>query len=181
MAATGSSKRSYVLVLGCSLACTILLAWHFTNRSAEIRRQMRKLRSELEPIRFEVLSLELYRGQVAQAKDVLRSGNRENAIGRLEDAIELARMLRIIPLGKGDVPGEDEMLLISLYYQRALQGRVDDGMQEFWTYMVSAYPNFSTDSLDAWSRIFIKRYTGRSGAHEHLQEKAESLMENKAR
>ncbi|MGB9690311.1 hypothetical protein [Thermogutta sp.] len=144
---------------------------------------MCNLRSKLEPIQFKVFSLDLYSRDVFQANSLLRSGNYKEAISRLEDAIELARMLGIVPnpVLKGDAPGDDEMLLMSLYYQEALQGRIDDGVQEFWVYMVSTYPNFSTESLDAWSRIFIKRYAGRSGTHDALQEKAESLMENKAR
>ncbi len=90
-------------------------------------------------------------------------------------------MLGVIPLVQGDVPGDDEMLLMSLYYQEALQGCVRDGMQEFWSCMVSAYPNFSMESLDAWSRVFIKRYSEPSGSHKALEGKAEPFMENRAR
>lgn len=181
MATNGFSKRGYVLVLGCSLACATLVAWHLGNRSQEIRRRMFSLRSELEPIQFEVLTLNLYRQEINQAKDLLRSGNHQDAIAKLEDTIELARMLGVIPLIEGDVPGNDEMLLMSLYYQAALQGRVPDGMQEFWIYMVSAYPSFSMESLDSWSRVLTKRYSEQSGSRGALEGKTGPFMENAAR
>ncbi len=65
MAANGSSKRNYFLALGCALACATLVAWHLGNRSHEIQRRMFTLRSELEPIQFEVLSRNLYRQEIA--------------------------------------------------------------------------------------------------------------------
>lgn len=124
------------------------------------RSQMGKLWGELdEAWRKKVDACQLYQRHVHQARELLRSGKRGDAIAKLEEAIGLARTQGLIPLRGAPAPTGGEILLMRLYEEDAAPARVHPGRERFWRYLESAYPEFSANYCEnkkKWKQ-FIER------------------------
>lgn len=107
------------------------------------RSQMRQLWSEIEEAWHQkVHACQLYERQVHQARELLRSGKRGDAVAKLEEAIGVARTRGLIPLRGTPAPTGGEILLMRLYEEDAGRDREFPGRKGFCRYMESAYPQF---------------------------------------